>query len=51
MSTDVDAVFMDDSPVRLTDREARKIVERISGAASVAQFQGLACEERDDALR
>jgi REP element-mobilizing transposase RayT len=51
MLTEEDAVFIDDAPARLTDRECKRLIEEIAGTASVAQFQGLPSGKRDEALR
>jgi hypothetical protein len=51
MLVDEDEAFMDDMPVRLTDQEGRAVIEGITGATSVAQFQALSRERRDEALR
>jgi REP element-mobilizing transposase RayT len=51
MLTAEGTVFIDDTSVRLTDREGIGIIKDIIDAESVSQFQELSRDKRDEALR
>jgi REP element-mobilizing transposase RayT len=51
MLVDEDAEFIDDVPVRMTDRECKEVISDIAGTTSAAQFQALSPTMRDKALR
>jgi REP element-mobilizing transposase RayT len=51
MLSEEPSTFIDDRPSRLTDRQCKEAIRAIAGTTSIAQFQALSCEARNNALR